>query len=156
MDLNPHTAMLWGKTFFPFRECRQTGTGGVAGNLQATGLLEGPGMLSVTWAPNCATAHYGCAEGCDRQHRQRVAIVGPVGWIWVLKLMKGGASGLVGVGQGESVSQSCYAKTTVALIRTNVNHILPCLLLCKLATMSTVCGSRTLLLQHFWSPFSEF
>lgn len=43
--------MLWGKTFFPFRKSRQTGTGGVAGNLQATGLLEGPGMLSVTWPP---------------------------------------------------------------------------------------------------------
>lgn len=44
-------------------------------------------------------AHYGCAEGCDRQHRQQVAIAGPVGWIWILKLMKGGASGLAGVGQ---------------------------------------------------------
>lgn len=93
MGLNPHTAMLWGKTFFPFSECRQTGTSGAAaGNLQATGLLEGPGMLLVTWPPICAAAHYGCAEGCDRQRRQQVAVTGPVGGIWVLRLMKGGAS----------------------------------------------------------------
>lgn len=49
MGLNPHTAMLCGKTFFPFSECRQTGTSGVAGNLQATSLLEEPRMLSVAW-----------------------------------------------------------------------------------------------------------
>lgn len=116
--LIPTQPCCGGKTFFPFSECRQTGTSGVAGNLQATGLLEGPGMLSVTCPPNCATAHYGCAEGCDRQHRQRVAVTGPTGWIWVLRLMKGGASGLGGVGQGGFVSQPCYAKTTVALINT--------------------------------------
>lgn len=51
MGLNPHTTMLWGKTFFPFSERRQTGMRGVAGNLQATSLLEGQGMLSVTWPP---------------------------------------------------------------------------------------------------------
>ncbi|KAK5882760.1 hypothetical protein CesoFtcFv8_021312 [Champsocephalus esox] len=53
--LNPHTAMLWGETFFPFSECRQTGTGGAAGNLQAAGLLEGP-------PPNCAAAHYAAVQ----------------------------------------------------------------------------------------------
>lgn len=114
--LIPTQPCCGGKTFFPFRECRQTGTSSVAGNLQATGLLDGPGMLSVTWPHNCATAHYVCAEGCDRQHQQRAAISGPVGWIWVLKLMKGGASGLAGADQGEFVSQPCYAKTTVELI----------------------------------------
>lgn len=43
--------MLWGKTFFPFSECKQTGTSCVAGNLQATGLLVGQGMLLVAWPP---------------------------------------------------------------------------------------------------------
>lgn len=81
MGLNPHTAMLWGKTFSPFSQCRQTGTCGVAGDLQATGLLEGPGNVVGYVVPNCATAHYGCAEGCDRQHRQRIAVTSPVGWI---------------------------------------------------------------------------
>lgn len=82
MGLNPHTAVLWAKTFFPFSESRQTGTSTAAGNLQATGLLEAPGMLSVVWAPNCATAHYSCAEGCDRQKPHQVAVIGPAGWIW--------------------------------------------------------------------------
>lgn len=84
---------------------------GVAGNLQATGLLERWGMLLVTWPPNCATDHYGCAEGCDRQQRPRVSITGPVGWIWDLRLMKGGVTGL-GLGQGEFVSQPCFTTTT--------------------------------------------
>lgn len=38
--------------------------------------------------------------------------------------MKGGAIGLGGVGQGESVGQPCYAKTTVTLTE-NVTHVLP-------------------------------
>lgn len=64
--------------------------------------------------------------------------------------------GLLGWVRGGFVSQTCYAKTTVALIKTNVNHIPLCPLLCELATTSTGCGSRILLLQHFWSSFSEF
>lgn len=90
MGLNPHAAMLWGKTFFPFGECRQTGTSGVAGNSQANRPLGWTGNVVGYVAPNCAAAHYGCAEGCDRQRRQRVPVTGPVGWIWVLRLMKGG------------------------------------------------------------------
>lgn len=145
--------MLWGKTFFPFSECRQTGTSRVAGNLQATGLLDGPENVVGYVAPNCAMAHYGCAEGCDRQHRQRLSVTGPVGWIWVLRLMKGGACGLGGVGQGGFVSQPCCAKTTVALIKTwTTFHPL----WCEFAATSAGCGSRTLLLPHFWSSFSEF
>ncbi|KAK5854285.1 hypothetical protein PBY51_015369 [Eleginops maclovinus] len=49
--LNPHTVMLWGETFFPFSECRQTGTSGAAANLQAAGLLEGRGIFVGFVAP---------------------------------------------------------------------------------------------------------
>lgn len=52
--------MLWAKTFFPFSERQTNGVGWWAGvvetstaaaNLQATGLLEAPGMLSVVPGP---------------------------------------------------------------------------------------------------------
>lgn len=50
-------------------------------------------------APRRATAHYGCARGCDCQHRHQVAVTSPVGWIWGFKLLKGGVSGLDAVCQ---------------------------------------------------------
>lgn len=57
-------------------------------------------------APNSATTHYGCAKGCDRQYRQQVAISDPVGWIWVLKLMKGGVRGASWSGFSGNLSAS--------------------------------------------------
>lgn len=85
--------MLWAKTFFPFSERQTNGVGwwggGVetstaAANLQATGLLEAPGMLSVVpGPPDCGEAHYSCAEGRDRQKPHQVAaVMGPAGRIW--------------------------------------------------------------------------
>lgn len=129
--LIPNTAMLCvcvgGKHSFLFSRRRQTGTSGVAGNLQANRPLGRTGNVVGLRGPlhNCATSHYGCAEGCDRQHRrrrqqqQRVAVTGPVGWIWGLRLMKGGArSGLRRGGSREGfVSQPCYAK--------NIEHLPP-------------------------------
>ena len=77
MGLNPHTAMLWGgKHSFLLVSADKQGQAVLLVTCRQRALSDDRGMLLVTWPPNCATAHYGCAEGCDRQRRQRVAVAG--------------------------------------------------------------------------------